>query len=106
MLLPLPPRKYRRLSYQLNEDKAIPDINLSGFESIDGYTPALRDAPHLGRIIAVSACQAVALLERSHAAAPDRDLPLEQAYVYDNTIYGTGEGIVFGSAASLPANRR
>ena len=35
---------------------------------MDSCTPALCDA-HLGRVIAVSACQAVALLERPNAAA-------------------------------------
>jgi hypothetical protein len=29
----------------------------------------------------------------------DQDLPLSQAYVYDNTIYGVPSGIVFGNAA-------
>ena len=71
-----PPRKYRQLSLQLEEDRAIPDTKLSRFANIDGCTPALSDDLHLGRVIAVSACQAVALLERSHPAASDRDLPL------------------------------
>ena len=44
---------------------------------MDGCTPALFDDVHLGRVIAVSACQAIALLERSDSAASDRDLPLE-----------------------------
>jgi len=30
----------------------------------------------------------------------DHDLPLELAYVYDNTIYDVGAGIVFGNAAA------
>ena len=30
----------------------------------------------------------------------DHDLPLKLAYVYNNTIYGTGSGISFGSTAS------
>jgi uncharacterized protein len=88
----------------LNEDKAIPDTNLSGFESIDGYTPALCDALHLGRIIAVSACQAVALLERSHAAASDRDLPLEMGtLVKMRTRVSIAYGMVTGLRVPLPS---
>lgn len=32
-------------------------------------------------------------------ALQDQDLPLEEAYVYNNTIYGVANGIVFGNSA-------
>ena len=100
---PLPRRRYRRLFHQLNEDKAIPDTNFSGFASMDSCTPALCDA-HLGRVIAVSACQAVALLERPNAAAADRDLPLEMGtLVKMRTRVSIAYGMVTGLRVPLPS---
>jgi hypothetical protein len=64
---------------------------------MDSCTPALCDAPRLGRVIAVSACQAVALLERWHSAASDRDLPLEMgALVKMRTRVSIAYGMVTG----------
>ena len=101
---PLPLGKYRRLFYQLNEDKAIPDTNFCGFASMDSCTPALCDALHLGRVVAVSACQAVALLERPHAAAADRDLPLEMGtLVKMRTRSSIAYGMVTGLRVPLPS---
>ena len=45
---------------------------------MDGVALRLCTGPRLGRLIAVSACQAVALLEKRHAEiSSDPDLPLE-----------------------------
>jgi DNA helicase HerA-like ATPase len=96
-------REHRRLSYQLNEGKAIPDTNPSRFANMDGCTPLCEEL-HLGRVIAVSACQAVALLERSHTAASDRDLPLEMGtLVKMRTRVSIAYGMVTGLRVPLPS---
>jgi DNA helicase HerA-like ATPase len=90
---------------QPHETKAISDTNLNRFANMDGCAPALCDDLHLGRVIAVSACQAVALLERSHvAASSDRDLPLEiGTLVKMRTRVSTAYGMVTGLRVPLPS---
>jgi uncharacterized protein len=60
---------------------------------------------HLGRVIAVSACQAVALLERSHATASAvGDLPLEMGtLVKMRTRLSIVYGMVTGLRVPLPS---
>lgn len=70
---------------------------------MDGCTPLCEEL-HLGRVIAVSACQAVALLERSHTAASDRDLPLEMGtLVKMRTRVSIAYGMVTGLRVPLPS---
>jgi hypothetical protein len=59
----------------------------------------------LGRIIAVSACQAVALLERpQRTAVPDGDLPLEMGtLVKIRTRVSIAYGMVTGLRVTLPS---
>src|ERR1700760_928278 len=71
---------------------------------MDSCSPALSDELHLGRVIAVSACQAVVLLERSHGAASDRDLPLEMGtLVKMRTRVSIAYGMVTGLRVPLPS---
>ena len=57
---------------------AIHDHNLST-AIMDGLALRQSEGLRLGRVIAVSACQAIALLEKSHlgTSSSHRDLPLE-----------------------------
>ena len=94
----------RRLSHQLQRTSH-PRYQLSRSASMDGCTPALCDALHLGRVIAVSACQAVALLERrSHAGASECDLPLGMGtLVKMRTRVSIAYGMVTGLRVPLPS---
>jgi len=59
----------------------------------------------LGRVIAVSACQAIALLEKSRlGASPERDLPLEMGtLVKMRTRISVAYGMVTGLRVPLPS---
>jgi uncharacterized protein len=65
----------------------------------------INEAPHLGRVIAVSACQAIALLEISHATTPSAgDLPLEMGtLVKMRTRASVAYGMVTGLRVPLPS---
>jgi DNA helicase HerA-like ATPase len=66
---------------------------------MDGRDLPLCEGLHLGRVIAVSACQAVALLEKSHATAPSvGDLLLEMGTLVKMR---TRASIVYGMVSSL-----
>jgi len=68
---------------------------------MDGRDLPLSEELHLGRVIAVSACQAVALLERSHSTIGD--LPLEMGtLVKMRTRVSIVYGMVSGLRVPLP----
>ena len=69
---------------------------------MDGRDLPLSEEIHLGRVIAVSACQAVALLVRSHCAIGD--LPLEMGtLVKMRTRVSIVYGMVSGLRVPLPS---
>ena len=75
---------------------------------MDGRDLAPCEDLHLGRVIAVSACQAVALLEKSHATAPSvGDLLLEMdSLVKMRTRGSIVYGMVTGLRVPLPSLER
>jgi len=72
---------------------------------MDGVALRLCTGPRLGRLIAVSACQAVALLEKRHAEiSSDPDLPLEMgSLVKMRTRVSIAYGMVTGLRVPLPS---
>ena len=100
---PLSPRKIPPAIHQPHEGEAIPNTKPSRFVNMDGCTPLCEEL-HLGRVIAVSACQAVALLERSHVSDLDRDPPLEMGtLVKMRTRVSIAYGMVTGLRVPLPS---
>ena len=72
---------------------------------MDGVALRLCTGPRLGRLIAVSACQAVALLEKRHAEiSSDSDLPIEMgSLVKMRTRVSIAYGMVTGLRVPLPS---
>jgi uncharacterized protein len=66
---------------------------------------AIDEDPHLGRVIAVSACQVIALLEKSSSSAPSvGELPLEMGtLVKMRTRVSIAYGMVTGLRVPLPS---
>lgn len=73
--------------------------------NVDGRDVPASEGRHLGRVISVSACQAVALLERSHSTARSAgDLPLEiGTLVKMRTRVSIAYGMVTGLRVPLPS---
>ena len=72
---------------------------------MDGLALGLSEGARLGRVIAVSACQAVALLEKLHpGTSSDRDLPLEMGSLVEmRTRVSIAYGMVTGLKVPLPS---
>src|SRR5690349_11848467 len=72
---------------------------------MDASVLSLREDLHLGRVIAVSACQAIALLERPRlSVSSDRGLPLEMGtLVKMRTRVSIAYGMVTGLRVPLPS---
>ena len=89
---------------QLYHDKTSPDINNSGVGNMDGSALLLSEGFRVGRIIAVSACQAVALLEGPSVAASRAGTPLEMGtLVKMRTRVSIAYGMVTGLRVPLPS---
>jgi Helicase HerA, central domain len=104
LMLP-PPRTTLSAIRKLQEDKTTRDTNRSRVANMDDCALLLREDFRLGRVIAVSACQAIALLEPSNpAASSNRDLPLEMGtLVKMRTRVSIAYGMVTGLRVPLPS---
>src|SRR5262249_8657584 len=90
---------------KLLEDKATSNTSFNRFANMDGCAPPSSEDLRLGRIIAVAACQAVAILEHSvPAVSSARDLPLEMGtLVKMRTRVSVVYGMVTGLRVPLPS---
>ena len=90
--------------HQLHHHKTTPDINHGGVADMDGSALLLSEDLRVGRIIAVSACQAVALLESPKVAASGGGAPLEMGtLVKMRTRVSIAYGMVTGLRVPLPS---
>jgi uncharacterized protein len=90
--------------HQLHHHKTTPDINHGGVADMDGSALLLSEDLRVGRIIAVSACQAVALLESPKVAGSGGGAPLEMGtLVKMRTRVSIAYGMVTGLRVPLPS---
>jgi uncharacterized protein len=90
--------------HRLHHHKTTPDINHGGVADMDGSALLLSEDLRVGRIIAVSACQAVALLESPKVAGSAGGAPLEMGtLVKMRTRVSIAYGMVTGLRVPLPS---